>query len=153
MEIITKEQLLQGKEYRETLEVEIQPGVMGAVKIRPLTYREWVILSSKRIQDIESRGAVKKTGRRGEEVKLDLSAIQGNTFKAKCELVSLAMVDPVVTPEEAGQMWKPALDKINDRIRQITGIDEEGKEEITSFRDGKRGGDEPRRSGDELSSG
>ena len=66
MEIITKEQLLQGKEYRETLEVEIQPGVMGAVKIRPLTYREWVILSSKRIQDIESRGAVKKTGRRGE---------------------------------------------------------------------------------------
>jgi len=84
MELITKEQLLQGAEYREQMEI---PELGMAVEIRPLTAREWMDLSDIRVRDLQKRGGMKKS-RRDTEVTLDLIAIQESNFLMKCELVS-----------------------------------------------------------------
>jgi len=148
MELITKEQLLQGAEYREQMEI---PELGMAVEIRPLTAREWMNLSDIRVKDLQKREGVKKS-RNQKEVILDLIAIQESNFLMKCELVSLGMTNPSLSPDEVSGLKVSILDKINSRIRIISGIDEEAKQEIVSFRD-ERGRSESGNGGDELPSG
>jgi len=148
MELITKEQLLQGAEYREQMEI---PELGMAVEIRPLTAREWMNLSDIRVRDLQKRGGVKKS-RRDTEVTLDLIAIQESNFLMKCELVSMGMMNPSLSPDEVSKLKVSVLDQINARIRIISGIDEEAKAEAVSFR-GERGRSESGNGGDELPSG
>lgn len=148
MELITKEQLLQGAEYREQMEI---PELGMAVEIRPVTAREWMNLNDIRVKDLQKREGVKKS-RNQKEVILDLIAIQESNFLMKCELVSLGMTNPSLSPDEVSGLKVSILDKINSRIRIISGIDEEAKQEIVSFRD-ERGRSESGNGGDELPSG
>ncbi len=153
METLTKEWLLQGAEYREEIEIEDR-GKKGTVTIRALTAREWMDLSNSRIRKMEKENARKVAARRGRgaEVQIDLSTLQMSTFEAKCELVSLGLVEPPLAPAEVEQMKINVIEKLNDRIRKVSGIDEEVKEEIVSFRN-EPGRDEPIGGSDELPPG
>lgn len=149
MERITKEQLLQGTAAVEDFPVTKMGG--NLVTLRPISGREWLRLSTKRMKSLESGGAVQKNQRTG-EVKFDLEAITQNNFLIKCETIALAMLEPKLTSEEVASMKLDVITEIYGRIRVISGLDPDTAEEIKTFR-AKPGGASPGEGSDEIPAG
>ncbi len=140
---ITREQLLEGTAAIVEYPVESMGG--GLVTLRPVSGREWMNISNKRLADLEKSGGLKRNQRTG-EVKVDVTEVIDRTFQVKCELVSLAMLDPKMTPDEVGTLKLDIINELTTKIREISGIDPGVKEEIGKFRP-DAGGEEARSRG------
>jgi len=149
MERITKEQLLQGTAAVEDYQVSKMEG--NLVTLRPISGREWLRISSNRLKSLEAGGAVQKNQRTG-EVKFDLEAITQNNFRIKCDVLALAMLEPKLTSEEVASLKLDIINEIYGRIRVISGLDPDTKEEIDTFRE-KSGGTSPGEGSDEIPAG
>lgn len=131
MDRITRDQILLGTAAVEDYPVEALGGAL--VTLRPISGREWMNLTNKRLKSMEKGGAVQKNPRTG-EVKFDLEAIQAQNFTIKCGVVSLAMLEPRLTPDDVGSLKLDVMEEIYLRIREISGLDPKAKEEVEKFR-------------------
>src|SRR5690554_7735927 len=84
--ILTKAQLLQGKDYREQVEI---PSLGGVVEIRPLTQAEYSQVEILRTKGIKVSG---KTGSREPQVQVDVAETKAREIESDCYAVSVALI-------------------------------------------------------------
>jgi hypothetical protein len=132
--ILTKAQLLQGKDYREQVEI---PALGGVVEIRPLTQAEFSQVEILRTKGIKVLG---KTGSREPQVQVDVAETKAREIESDCYAVSVALITGAPwTTEEVGNISPAGVVKeIVKEIYRISGVTPEGAEIANRFRQDER---------------
>jgi|LSQX01.1.fsa_nt_gb hypothetical protein len=134
--ILTKAQLLQGKDYREQVEI---PSLGGVVEIRPLTQAEYAQVEILRTKGIKVTG---KTGSREPQVQVqvDVAETMAREIESDCYAVSVALITGAPwTTEEVGKISPAGVVKeIVKEIYRISGVTPEGAEIVNRFRQDER---------------
>ncbi len=129
-----KAALLSGKDLRVPVEI---PERNVTVQVRPLTNTEWNIISASQLRGLtmETSPANIKNGK----VKIDLESMVMNNHASQVQTVKVAMVSPVMSAEEIGNMAPGHVAKIARKIFDISGLSEEALEKVASFQPDQRG--------------
>ena len=132
--ILTKAQLLQGKDYREQVEI---PSLGGVVEIRPLTQAEYAQVEILRTKGIKVTG---KTGSREPQVQVDVAETKAREIESDCYAVSVALITGAPWAiEEVGKISPAGVVKeIVKEIYRISGVTPEGAEIANRFRQDER---------------
>jgi hypothetical protein len=135
--------LLQGKEYRETVDLELD-GQTFQVEIRPLTHIE-----KSEIQAIESRSIKMQTKKIGkaaidsQEMEMNTGDVIRDSAQAEIKLIALGTVDPEWNEQTIDQHWRAEwIEQVSEKIREISGIESKRQriekvtgESVESFRE------------------
>ena len=139
--LLTKAQILEGMNRRETIYVE---SLGGHVVIRPLSSGEWAAVQAAQLAGFTQtvRPETKK-GKKGEkdesnpdmELAMDLGRIITNEYESQVLAVFHGMVsEEKWTLEQVRNIPHQALEEIATEVFEITGVTEEVGEQIESFR-------------------
>lgn len=128
--ILTKAQILQGKEYREQIEV---PSLGGILEIRPLTQAEYSQVEILRAKGVKVAG---KAGSKEPQVVVDVAETKARELESDCYAVSVGLITGAPwTPEEIGDISPAgAVKEIVKQIYRISGVTPEGADLASRFR-------------------
>lgn len=133
MELLTKQQILEGKNAEEDVEIE-QLG--GSVTIRPLTDGQWA-----RVQAVATEGLRLTMRNRGTEQETDAGRSAVNNHKAELLTCKMGLVE-TWNDTELDSLKAGTVSAIADAIKKLSGIsDDETEQSILDeatefFRDG-----------------
>lgn len=125
--LLTKEDLISGADL--IIEMEI-PG--GQVKIRPLTTSEYQQVKARKLRGFSTTA---KAGVADNNIVIDLEKATQNDYEADVMAVSMALVEPKMSPDEVKRIKHAGItDKIAKRVYEVSGITAEAIKELERFR-------------------
>jgi len=137
---VTKAMVLGGTQHTEEVEV---PELGGSMTVRPLTAHEYAVFQQKLMRSIRISG--EKSITKLAQGVADLREVNLGDFllhktEASIYAVSRGIVDDEPwTEEDAGKLPKVVIDKLTDRILEITGVGPSMGEKIKNFPKAPRG--------------
>ncbi|MBI4305222.1 MAG: hypothetical protein HY678_02785 [Chloroflexi bacterium] len=146
--------LLQGKDFRQTVDVALPSGQHVVMKVRPLTDQE-----KEQVDALRVKGLVGSVGQGSKtNVQTDFSKLRVLNSQADRLLVrfGLSLGDVQWTDAEVAQLVPTTIDALADAISLISGVDrlKVSFRESKAKRDGDGDGDDPeKRDGDQAEAG
>jgi len=104
----------------------IDPDVV--VKIRPLSAIEYHQVKARKLR------GVKVQANEAHNPTLDMEKNENNDFSGNCLAISLAVVTPTMTEEQAGKLPQKTFFQLIKEIDRRSGVGTEARTEIDSFR-------------------
>ena len=135
--LLTKAQILEGKEYTEKVYIE---KLKGSLEIRPLREAEWARAQSINVRGVEMITKMeppsKSTGKakaKSSEMKIDMEVSSEANSEAERYIVSCGVTNINITPEDVKRM-RPAgvVAEIAEKIQKLTGVSLKGGKELKS---------------------
>ena len=133
--LLTKAQILEGKEYSQKVYIQ---KLKGSLKIRPLREAEWAKAQAINVRGIdmvtkmeppsESTG---KARAKTSQMSINMEVSAEANAEAERYIVSCGVVSIKITPEDAKRL-RPAgvVSEISEKIQKLTGVSLKGGKEI-----------------------
>jgi len=132
---VTKEMVLGGIQH--TVDVEI-PELGGTITVRSLTSHEYAVFQQKLMRSIKISGekSITKLAKGIADLKeVNLGDFLLHQTEAQIYAVSKGIVNGEAWSEEdVGKLSKPVIDKLADKILEITGVTPGAGEAVKKFR-------------------
>lgn len=137
--ILTKQQILSGKDYREEVYI---PSLKGSVTLRPLTQSEYALIET----TIAKATNVQITPGKGNQktnttVDLDIQEVVRQEHETDCIAVQLGLVldEPFTIAEIKGISPAGAISEIAKEVYRISGVSPSSKGQVGNFREDEGG--------------
>lgn len=125
----TKAELLANKST--TIDIDV-PEIGGSVKIRPLTAKEWNMVTARKLRGIKQD--VTPARAKAGLMSVDISSTVENEFAGNVLLISYAMAGEKWTEQDAEALPENVFKGLVREIEKAVGLNDKKKAEIDTFR-------------------